>query len=409
MVIEQALHDLPGGFALLDDPPTRELQSVAELAAALCGVPIAQVNFLGRHDQQLLVAHGMTTLARRIDDSLCATVRDEPGTVVVPDLRLDPRFASNPYVDGTLLAARFYASHPLRTPAGVIVGRLCVIDLVAREEHEVDLSRIGSLAAVAERVTEIIELALRNRQLTDSLARTEVLRAELEASHERLAAFAGQISHDLKTPLSSVSMSLEMVRDRLDPVLREGAALEDSDVEDVRWLADRGLRGASRMAVLVDDVLAYAQVGGADRHAPVDLRSVLDDVTADLAESLGDAEVEVGALPVVRGEHTQLRSLLQNLLDNAAKFRDPQRRLRVLVRARRAEGHWLVEVVDNGRGVAPEEVGRVFEPLVRAESSVAGNGIGLATCRRIVEAHGGRIGILAGASQGTTAWFALPA
>jgi signal transduction histidine kinase len=110
----------------------------------------------------------------------------------------------------------------------------------------------------------------------------------------------------------------------------------------------------------------------------------------------------------VVGDRSQLRAVLQNLLGNSARYRSDERRLEVHIGARHVQRAWRVEITDNGRGVPPADRHRVFEPLARVDDSVEGTGIGLATCRRIVGAHGGRIGIDASVTEGARFWFELP-
>jgi signal transduction histidine kinase len=170
-----------------------------------------------------------------------------------------------------------------------------------------------------------------------------------------------------------------------------------------------------RMNTLLADLLAHARVGGTMRVAPVDLGGLLAEVRADLGRALAEVTVTAGSLPVVRADRTQLRAVLQNLLANAAAYRRADRAARVEVRGRAGPGGgWRVEVVDNGIGIPVGRRAEAFDPLVRLHSeseapAAAGNsGLGLATCRRIVTAHGGEIGLGDGIDGGTTAWFTLP-
>ena len=128
----------------------------------------------------------------------------------------------------------------------------------------------------------------------------------------------------------------------------------------------------------------------------------------DLVEALRGASLEVGELPVVTGDPVQLRAVVQNLVANAAKFVPAGQSARIRVHARPVAAGWRVEVVDHGLGIAPEDRERVFEPLTRTHADVPGSGIGLATVRRVVDAHGGTIGIEETPGGGTTVWFELP-
>jgi signal transduction histidine kinase len=155
-------------------------------------------------------------------------------------------------------------------------------------------------------------------------------------------------------------------------------------------------------------------MGGARPHVTrVDVADTVDAVLEDLDGALVDtgAEVTVEDATVVDADDTLLRVLLQNLIANAVKFTVAAEKVpRITVSVEELPDGWRVTVDDNGDAVAPELRDRVFEPMQRGHGAeVQGIGIGLATCRRIVEAHHGSIGLDASPSGGTRAWFVLPA
>jgi signal transduction histidine kinase len=117
-------------------------------------------------------------------------------------------------------------------------------------------------------------------------------------------------------------------------------------------------------------------------------------------------------LPAVRGDAVQLRAVLQNIVTNALRFAWPDRRLLLRLRAQARDERWLIEIADNGRGIPAARRDEAFTLLrqVHDHGTVGGGtGIGLATCRRIVAAHGGTIGIGDGVDGGVAVWFTLPA
>ncbi len=371
---EQAIE----AYGVLDDPPRRELQAVVELAARVAGVPMATINLITATEQRQVATYGFPPAVCTREDSLCAKVVEQRAPALVEDILLDERFSSSRFATGELGSVRFYAAHPLVTPEGVVIGTICVFDEVT---HEVLPELESLLRTLAERVVDLLQLELTTRQL--------------EAANERLGAFAAQVSHDLKNPLSAIRMALELAHDEVD------------DDSDLGGLLARAERGAQRMNAMIGELLGFARGGAAPELAPVDLGEQMEQVLEDLADVTTHDQIRFDRLPVVSGDAVQLRTVLQNLVANAVKFSEPG--APVTVTGERVETGWRVAVADRGPGIAPEDRERAFEPLVRLGGTKPGTGIGLATCRRIVEAHGGRMGIDANPGGGSIVWLELPA
>ena len=340
-------------YAVVDAPPRPELVALAELAAQVAGVPRAAVELVGADARHRVATAGFDRDDAPADDAMCHEVA-------------------------------------LRTSAGVAIGRLCVFDTRA---HPVTTEAARGLALLADRVVDALELELASRRLRE-------LEARLGTSHERLAHFAGQVSHDLKNPLTSLSLSLEALElEVTDPYLVDTVA--------------RARRGVDRMDDLISNLLAYASEGTASEGTRpgndlVDLGAELSLALDDLTGRVSRDDVEAGQLPTARGDATQLRSVLVNLLDNAAKFTADGEQPEIEVTAETRGDRHRIEVRDRGRGVPADKAERVFAPLARLDKSIEGSGMGLATCRRTVEAHGGSMGVEERAGGGSVFWFELP-
>ncbi len=239
-------------------------------------------------------------------------------------------------------------------------------------------------------------------QKLDALAK-ERQRQELERINQQLEQFAYIASHDLLEPLRKM-------RFFTDVVAAESAGRLTPDGDD----ALRRLASASeRMSRLVKDLLAFARAGKSlVTVKPVDLgeavREAMENCETGIRES--GALVEIGAMPEVPGDPLLLVQVFQNLIANAVRYRQPERPLEVRIAAVVGNGQVRITVRDNGRGFAEDQAGRLFEPFVRLHPQVAseGTGIGLAICRRIVEAHGGRISASARAAGGAEFTVILP-
>lgn len=378
-------------------PPRPQLLALVELAAHACHVPCAAVNLITASEQVPVASYGWEAAVCSIEDSMCAAILDDDEPVFVSDASRDPRLSGNPFVDGRRDTIRFYAASRLITPAGVAIGSLSLFD---RQPRVLSGEQRSALATLADRVLDVLELGRRTAQLEASRLRLHDAREELRRSHEQLAAFAGQAAHDLRNPLTSVSMSLQMLTE-------QPSVVED---DEARWMVERALAGTARLDFLIGELLGYAQLGGRLRTEPVDLAALVDQVRADLDGALVGVKLRVGGtLPVVPADRTQLAAVLAHLVGNAVKFTRPVRDPVVTVSARPVARGWRVEVADNGPGVPAEDRERIFEPLVRRNRSTDGTGLGLSICRRIVRAHGGSIGMADGPAGGALVWLELPA
>ena len=210
-----------------------------------------------------------------------------------------------------------------------------------------------------------------------------------------LRSYADLVAHDLREPISGIAMLVALL---------EKHASEPPSGEVLKLLR----ASAERARELIDGVLAYARAGEL-RIEPVALDRLVADVADDLRPGLeqAGARLRVGELPEVNGDPRQLRRVLQNLIGNALKFRGTEPLL-VDLSALRGSHEWVVTVRDNGLGVDSKDASRIFGMFSRANGETDGTGIGLAVCRRVIEAHGGRIWVEAGEDCGSAFRFTLP-
>ncbi|WP_404385051.1 histidine kinase [Knoellia locipacati] len=389
-------------YGVLEEPAGRDLQALVDLAADFFDVPTAAINLITSDEQHQIATAGFEPSICAREDSMCAAVVDEPGSVVVPDASLDARFADNPFVTGVIGSVRYYASAPLVTPRGIPLGRLCVFDDRPRETTP---EQRRALTVLAERVMDVLELRLRSREVEQSLDELTRTRDELRRSNDALGHFAGQVSHDLRSPLMVISANAEMLS--MEPAVADDPEL----AEMVREIRDAG----SRMSRLITSVLNHAREGGRTRITSVRLGPVFDQAVLDLRPvvSATSAEVAVAELPHVSGDPEMLYAVALNLLGNALKFARSGTPPRVEVGAERRGDFWRVVVSDDGIGIPAEHTHSIFLPYLRLPSRGSrdgedGHGVGLATVRRIVEAHGGQVGAQANEAGGATVWFELP-
>ena len=242
------------------------------------------------------------------------------------------------------------------------------------------------LGTFAHRVTKIGDGVM--VFLTDI---TEQRRMEAE-----LRGYADVVAHDLREPVANMALLVRMLEQSADQPPQE---------EVLQMLRE----GIGRAQELIEAVLGYARLGEL-RSERVALGELMREVAEDLGPSLTEAgaSLDVGELPEVDGDPLQLRRVLQNLVGNAVKFRGeapPQ----VEVSALRGSAEWVVTVRDNGVGVDADQASAIFGMFSRVDRNAEGVGIGLAICRRVVEAHGGRIWVEPASGGGSAFRFTMPA
>ena len=258
-------------------------------------------------------------------------------------------------------------------------------------------SQTGNIIAFAVGLVAILlgTFLARTAKLGDGLVNfltdvTEQRRIEAE-----LGNYADVVAHDLSEPIAGIAMLVGLLERRPE---------QPPPPEVLRQLR----ASSERARDLIDGVLLYARAGELSIER-VALGELVTEVAADLRPSLerAGATLEIGRLPEVEADPRQLRRVLQNLLANALKFR-ADAPTRIELSALRDSEEWVVTVRDNGLGVRPDQTSRIFGMFSRANREVEGAGIGLAVCRRIVEAHGGRIWVEPAAGGGSAFRFTLP-
>jgi PAS domain S-box-containing protein len=224
----------------------------------------------------------------------------------------------------------------------------------------------------------------------------------LRQSNEELQQFAFAASHDLQEPLRNISTFAQLLARRFQHKI-------DAEADEyIAYVVD----GAKRMTSLVRDLLNFSRIS--KRETPVFristellVQSVLDNLRVSISES--DALITYDSLPEVMGNPAQLSQVFQNLIGNAIKYRDPERRLTIHIGAVESPSEWIFSVRDNGQGFDSVYADRVFGVFHRLHGrDVPGTGIGLSICKRIVEQHGGHIWAVSESGKGATFSFTLP-
>lgn len=365
-------------YQIMDSLPEEDFDELTKMASQICGTPIALITLLDSSRQWFKSKLGIDVQQTPRAHAFCAhTIIDPTGVMVVSNAREDQRFAENPLVTGDPNIA-FYAGISLLTPEGMALGSLCVIDTVPRKLNE---QQIWSLKVLAKQV--IAQMELRKKLLL--LCETNRRLAE---TNQFMQQFATTAAHDIKNPLTTISMSAELLTRHL----------ENSGDKKGHNLALVCLNGIKALRKLINEMLDYSirpEILTA-QHETIELGSFLRKTVSMLSIpenvqiSYPEAKIEISTSAIA------LQQIMINLLTNSVRYNDKQTCL-IQIDCVVIDDLANITVRDNGIGIRKEELERIFQRNVTLNTSdrfaQSGTGIGLATVKLLVEKLGGEISV----------------
>ena len=260
------------------------------------------------------------------------------------------------------------------------------------ETHAVIDKTIDSAISLAS--TEFV--AVQQASIFSALQKAEMSNRDLEH-------FAAAAAHDLKSPLATISGYLSLLADESE----EG--LQESSAEYIELMQTT----SQRMRDLIDRLLEFASLTKVEKpFVPVSIEAVVNAALQNLSEAIKKSKVcvkPVAQLPYVMGDADLLTQLFQNLIANSIKFRGSEPP-EIRVGAEERDEEWLLSVEDNGIGFDPKNSEGIFAlyKQLNSRAEYQGTGIGLASCRRVIELHGGRIWAESKVGEGSTFFFTIP-
>ena len=221
-------------------------------------------------------------------------------------------------------------------------------------------------------------------------------------SNLQLENFARLASHDLREPLLNIFAFTDLLKDECNGSIGEKGNVYLSYIQE----------SSRRMEALINDLLNYATIGKYSKPEWINCNHLVHNVLNDLSVTINErkAQIQLGELPMLEGYQTELRSLFQNLISNALKYRKLDRPLRVEVQAVYVEDYWEFSVTDNGIGIDSkyhDQVFIIYKRLNNGQKHERSTGIGLAHCKKVAELHNGKIWITSEVDVGTTIHFTI--
>lgn len=379
-------------YNILDTLTEDDYDSITYIASVICDAPIALVAFLDE-DRNWFKSHYGTDLSESPRDvSFCQhAIAQTEDILVIEDLSNDSRFSNNPlvHIDPKV---NFYAGAPLVSKEGYSLGTVCVLGM---EKQTLTEKQQKALTLLSKRVMMMLELRRTNLDL-------ETMKVELELKNKDLEQFAMLVSHDIKSPLTSIILANEMLE----------ANNEISASEENMKFIGVSNKAANKIKNLVDGILSFAKAEhDLLQRGKINTKQLIQDIFDSLKFPKPVEFYFKGVDDCFDFNHTQAERIFLNLINNAVRYND--KKVAIITIDCEDDGDMIkFTISDNGIGISDSQqktIFNLFQSSTELDSfGIKGTGIGLATVKKIVENNGGEIKLKSELGKGTDFIIRLP-
>lgn len=379
-------------YSIIDTLPESDFDNITTIAAGICNTPISLVTLIDDDRQWFKSHYGLNATETPRDFSFCAHAINEPDTLFeIQDSRKDERFYDNPFVTGEPNVI-FYAGVPLIGEDGLPLGTLCVIDHKPKLLNEVQKK---SLKSLAQQVTKLLELRKNKIELEESVKTIQQANTDLEK-------FAYIAAHDLRSPLCNIISLTKMFSDIY------GSSMEAEGLEIIELIEN----SSKTLNKLIEGLLEYSKSDKVIQENKLDLS--ISELKSDIISLLTyDDSCQItftSELDSIYTNKTALEQILINLVANAIKYNDKPIS-KIEIKITEENNFYKFSVNDNGPGILPEHHDKIFEIFSTVSKSDKfgdrGNGIGLATVKKLVELLNGKISVESEIGKSTNFIFTI--
>ena len=379
-------------YNILDSLPQKDYDDITRLASEICNTPISLISFIDSERQWFKSSYGLNVASTPKEQAFCAHAILKPDEVMmVEDATIDERFKDNPLTKGDPQVI-FYTGVPLVNEDGHALGTLCVIDNKPKVLTE---RQITALKSLANQVMAQLELRRKVKEL-------DALTLELQKSNEYLERFALMASHDIKSPLTSMMLTAQLLKARYHSHLDEKG----------NQMLDIINSSASSLLKFLNQMLEYSKSYNilTQKKDEFCVNELIQEVLklVSVPESFRVETPE--GLMYIRTSAIALEQILINLLNNAVRYNDKDAGF-IRLTFEEKDDCYQFRVSDNGVGIEQKNYGKIFEPMVTLNSrdryNKKGSGIGLSTVKNLVDSLGGQICVESVLNEGTTFQFTI--
>lgn len=379
-------------YNILDTFPEEEYDAITQLASFICKTPISLITIIDENRQWFKSHHGTEITETPREYSFCAhAINDQDKIFIVPNSKHDERFHDNPFAS-VEPAGVFYAGVPLISSEGFAWGTLCVID---KAPKILETEQIEALKILSKQVVKLVEL----RQTKELL---EAKQKALEIKNTELSCFAHTAAHDLKSPLNSIIMMNDLIKSHESPIV---------DPEIQQYL-DRIYYSANKLAGMINGILDHSKSESmlSERKTEIDFTIFMDEIVK-LLDPLHKYKINYPTThSKINSSKFAMQQIFINLISNAIKYNDKSE-ITIDVDLSETKESFGFSIKDNGRGIRKESINSIFD-IFKTEGDKdrfgnKGNGIGLATVKKLAEGLGGKITVDSELGAGTTFKFSF--
>ncbi|MBT8300783.1 MAG: histidine kinase [Maribacter sp.] len=372
-------------YSILDTLPEEDYDNLTAIASEICGTPLSLVSLLDDKRQWFKSHHGLGASETPKEFAFCAhAINADDDIFIVQDSRTDERFHDNPLVVGDPRVI-FYAGIPLITENGLPLGTLCVID---HKPKLLSQGQMNSLKALSQQVMNLLQLR-KSKMLLEKCVE------DLKEKNEELEQFAYIAAHDLKSPLNTIHTTTEIFTESY------GSKFDEDGKNMISFIQ----KASNKLTGLIDGLLSYSKSESILKEggSHIDLNTLRNDISGLFSYDNSLVLDLNSELKYINANKTAIHQILINLVSNAIKYND-KNEVQIQIKIIENGDFYDFSVQDNGPGIAVEEQHQIFQIFkVLAPSDrfgQPGNGIGLATVKKMVEKMGGTITIESAKGKG---------